>query len=333
MSTATAEILAARESHLRAEISGRVVGLYVDAGDRIEDGQVLLRLDAVRTSSTVAAARAEVAQSKARFEQAKRELDRTKKLVKTGGLAEQDLDDARDELQLASAALDASRANASLARRGLSEAVIRAPFSGTVVERDVEVGEFVAPGNALVTVADTSVLKARALLDPREALDLEIGANAFAEAFARPGEVFTGRVVRVGDVIDPDTRRLPVEIELHDTKGRLRPGLVARFSVETGTPERSVMLPLRAVFERFGREHVYVIEDGIAHRREVVLGPVREGRAEIREGLLEGELVITKGVTRVVDGAPVRRVPVERANTPGPGTETNEPSTPSPEER
>ena len=324
LSTATAEILAARESNLRAETSGRVVALYVEAGDRIEDGQVLLRLDVGRTSSAVQAAQAEVAQSNARFQQAKRELERTEKLVRSGGLAEQRLDDAKDTFRLASAARDAARAEARLARRGLTEAVIRAPFGGTVVERTVEVGEYVAPGNPLLTIADTSLLKARVLLDPREALDVDVGANAFVEAYARPGEEFRGRVVRVGEVIDPRTRRLRVEIELEDTKGRLRPGLVARFSVETGKPEQTVQLPLRAVFERFGRQHVYVIEDGIARRREVRIGPVREGLAEIRDGLRAKELVIVAGVTRVVDGAPVRLVPAERANATHSENETGE---------
>ena len=161
-------------------------------------------------------------------------------------------------------------------------------------------------------MADTSALKARVLLDPREVLGLQPGANVSVEAFARPNELFAGEVTRVGDVIDPDTRRLPAEIELADPKGRLLPGLVARFSVETGPATKAITLPRRAVFERFGREHVYVIEDGIARRREVTIGPVREGRAEVHDGVLHGEWVIVDGVSRVVDGTPVRQMPVER---------------------
>lgn len=327
-STATAEILAARESLLRAEIPGRIVAVHVESGDRVDKGQVLLRLDVVRTSSAVAAAGAAVAESKARFEQAQRELSRTEKLVKAGGLADQELDDARNELRVASAVLDASRADARLARRGLTEAIIRAPFAGTIVERYVELGEYLAAGNELVRVADTSVLKARVLLDPRESLGLEVGANAVVEAFARPNERFEARVVRVGDVIDPETRRLPAEVELADTGGRLLPGLVARFSVETGPPQRSVTLPRRAIFARFGRQHVYVIEDGIARRREVVVGPGRDGRTEIRDGLHEGEWVITDGVMRVVDGAPVRRVPLAHPQSPRPRSDRDPGSSP-----
>ena len=313
ISVATAEILANRQSHMRSATAGRVVDVLVEAGDRVEEGQVLLRLDVGRPASATQAANAAVAQSEARLTQAERELGRTKKLVKTGGLPEQRLDDAQDSVRLASAARDAARAEARLARRGLTDAVVRAPFAATVVERTVELGEYLAPGSPLLTLADTSLLKARVLLDPREAIDVTVDSEATVSVHARPGEVFSGKVVRVGDVIDPRTRRLPVEVELDDHGGRLRPGLVARFSVVTGEPEMVMRVPLDGVFERFGSQHVYVIEDGIAWRRAIVLGLVRAGFAEVAGGIEPGETVVVKGVTRVVDGSKVQVVPVESA--------------------
>jgi RND family efflux transporter MFP subunit len=316
VSTSTAEILANRQSNMRSETAGRVVDVLVEAGDRVKEGQILLRLDVGRPASAAQAANAAVAQSEARLNQAQREQARTEKLVQTGGLPEQRLDDAEDAVRLASAARDAARAEARLARRGLTEAVVRAPFGGTVVERRVELGEYLAPGSPLLTLADTSLLKARVLLDPREAIDIKVGSKALISVYARPGEVFGGKVVRVGEVIDPRTRRLPVEVELNDDGGRLRPGLVARFSVETGDPKAVIRVPLEGVFERFGSQHVYVIADGIAQRRSIVLGTVGAGFAEVAEGIEPGETVVTKGVTRVVDGSRVQVVPVEPAAAP-----------------
>jgi len=285
--------------------------VLVEAGDHVAEGQVLLRLDVGRPASAAQAARAAVEQSEARLNQAQRELVRTRKLVKTGGLPEQRLDDAQDALRLAAAAREAAQAEAQLARRGLTDAVVRAPFDGTVVERAVELGEYLSPGSPLLTLADTSLLKARVLLDPREALDVEVGARATVFAYARPDEEFGGVVVRVGEVIDPRTRRLPVEIELDDHGDRLRPGLVARFSVQTGEPREVIQVPLDGVFERFGSQQVYVVEDGLAKRRPIVLGAVRAGYAEVAEGIEPGEVVISKGVTRVVDGSEVHIVPVD----------------------
>lgn len=309
ISTATAEILANRQANLRSETAGRVVDVLVESGDRAKEGQVLLRLDIGRPVSAAQAANAAVAQSEARLNQAQREQARTKSLVQTGGLPEQRLDDAEDSVRLASAARDAARAEARLARRGLTEAVVRAPFGGTVVERTVELGEYLAPGSPLLTLADTSLLKARVLLDPREAIDVAVGSKVVISVYARPGEMFGGSVVRVGEVIDPRTRRLPVEVELDDHDGRLRPGLVARFTVETGEPKMVMRVPLEGVFERFGSQHLYVIKDGVAQRRAIVLGLVGAGFAEVTRGLEPGETVVIKGVTRVVDGSKVQVVP------------------------
>jgi len=313
ISTATSEILANRHAQLRSETAGRVVEVLVETGERVDEGQVLLRLDVGRPASAAQAAKAAVAQTDARLQQAERELERTRQLVRTGGLPEQRLDDAKDAVRLASASRDAARAEAQLARRGLTEAVVRAPFSGTVVERQVELGEYLAPGSPLLTLADTGVLKARVLLDPREALDVSIGSKAIVSVYARPDERFSGRVVRVGEVIDPRTRRLAVEIELYDDNGRLRPGLVGRFVVETGKPRRVLRVPLEGVFERFGSQHVYVIEDGIARRQAIVLGPIRGGFAEVTQGIEPGDTIVIKGVTRVVDGSKVQVVPIESA--------------------
>jgi len=298
---------------MRSETAGRVVDVLVEAGDRVKEGQVLLRLDVGRPASTAQAANAAVAQSQARLSQAEREQARTKTLVQTGGLPEQRLDDAEDAVRLASAARDAARAEARLARRGLTDAVVRAPFDGTVVERAVELGEYLAPGSPLLILADTSLLKARVLLDPREAIDVSVGSKAVISVYARPGETFAGKVVRVGEVIDPRTRRLPVEVELEDPGGRLRPGLVARFSVETGDPKMVIRVPLEGVFERFGSQHVYVIEDGIARRRVIALGSVGAGFAEVAEGIEPGDTIVIKGVNRVVDGSKVQVVPADSA--------------------
>lgn len=325
-SFATAEILANRQAYLRSETAGRVVATLVEIGERVEDGQILLRLDVGRPASAVEAANAAVAQSEARLDQAQRELARTRQLVKTGGLPEQRLDDAKDTVRLATAGRDAARAEARLARRGLTDAVVRAPFAGTVVERTVELGEYLAPGSPLLSLADTSTLKARVLLDPREALDVSVGSRAVISAYARPGEEFGGEVVRVGEVVDPRTRRLQVEIQLDDHEGRLRPGLVARFAVQTGPPSEVIQVPLDGIFERFGRQHVYVIEDGVAHRREIDLGPVRAGYAEVVRGVAPGEVIVSKGVTRVVDGSKVRIVPEDSATA----STADPPSTSSP---
>jgi len=305
----TSELLALRRTTLSVEAPGRVVELTMERGQEVAQGDVLLRLDVGRTAVAAQAAAANIRQAEAALAQAARERGLAERLTAAGTSSQRSLDQARDSESLAQAALDAARAQARVTRRGLTEAVLRAPFSGTIVSRSVELGEYVAPGAPVATLMDASVLRAEVLLDPREALDVQPGAAVEARVFARPDEVFSGAVLRVGDAVDRQTRRLPVEVEIDDPARRLRPGLVARFAVRTGAPRTVATVDADAAFERFEQMQVYVVDEGdLAHRRTVSLGLVVDGRAEVLEGLEVGERVVVEGQDRVLDGQPVQVV-------------------------
>lgn len=308
----TAELTARAEATLSVEAPGRVVALEMERGQRVVAGQVLLRLDVGRTAVASQAASAQVEQAQAALAQAERERALAAQLAESGSASRRSLEQADDALTIARATLEAASAQARVTRRGLTEAVLRAPFSGVIVSRAVELGEYVAPGVPVAVLMDASSLRAEVLLDPRLALDVRPGAPATASVFARPGERFDGEVLRVGEAVDRQTRRLPVELEIRDPSGRLRPGLVGRFEVRTGEPREVLTIDARAAFERFELTLVYVIDaESVAHRRAVRLGPVVEGRAEVLEGLEAGERVVVEGQDRVLDGEPVVVAPRE----------------------
>jgi membrane fusion protein (multidrug efflux system) len=304
----TAEIEAQREALLAAEAAGRVVWIGFDEGSEVKAGQVLLRVDLGRADAQLKAAQSAIAQAEAQLAQAERERELAERLVQQGSLPQQKLDSARDAERIAHAAVDSAHAQAGVSRRGLKDAVVRAPFAGTIRSRDVELGEFVSPGKPVAALVNADELQAQVLLDPRQALDVKLGAEVQIQVYARPDEVFAGRVTRVSEVVDPRTRKLPVDVEVLDPNGRLRPGLVGRFDVQVGEPRPAVMVPESAVFERFSQRYVYVLSDGRAERRPVRLGEAREGTVEILEGAKAGDRVIVRGIDRVVDGHPVRVV-------------------------
>lgn len=320
--TGTAELEPLRRATLSVEAPGRVIALDMERGQVIEAGQVLLRLDVGRTAVAAQAAAAGVTQAQAQLAQAERERTLAERLHGSGSTSQQSLDQARDAERLAQAAVSASQAQVRLSRRGLTEAVLRAPFGGTLVERRVETGEYVAPGAPVAVLMDVSELHAEVLLDPRDALDVQPGAHVTAHVFARPDDSFEGRVLRVGEAIDPMTRRLPVEVQIDDPAHRLRPGLVARFEVQTGPARDLLTVDADAIFERFEVNQVYAIDtDGIAHRRAVELGDMVSGRAIVVEGLEEGDRVVVDGQDRVLDGEPVTLV--ERGVTEDARAETD----------
>ena len=313
----TAEIRPRRIATLRAEAPGRIVALPAERGQRVEANTILARLDTGRTAAAVGAANAGIEQATANLAQMTRERDLAERLAAQGSLAQQQLDRARDAVALAQAGLAQAQAQYRLTRRGLTEAVLRAPFAGTVVELTVEEGEFVAPGAPMLVLVDASELEARVLLDPRQALDIQPGASASATVFARDDEQFSARVLRVSEVVDSRTRRLPVDVEVLDPQGRLRPGLMARIAVSTGPAEDVLVVPEAAVFPRFGRDHVYQVVDGVARRQEITVRSRRAGRVLVSAGLREGAEVIVAGLDRVVPDEPVTVVPVAPSEDEG----------------
>jgi len=306
VATGTSELEPLRQATLSVEAAGRVIALEIEEGQQVEAGDVLLRLDVGRTAVAASAASAAVEQAEASLAQAERERGLAETLVQSGSASRRSLEQAQDAESIARAALATARAQSRVTRRGLTEAVLRAPFAGTIVDRRVEMGEYVAPGTPAVVLMDVRTLRSEVLLDPREALDVRPGASATVSVFARPDERFTGEVLRVSEAVDAQTRRLPVEVEIDDPDNRLRPGLVGRFEVQTGAPAAVLTVDADAAFERFERTQVYVVgDDSVAHRRPVTLGSVRDGRAVVVDGLQEGERVVVEGADRVLDSEPV----------------------------
>lgn len=313
----TAELTALRRATLSVEAPGRVIALEIEAGQHVEAGDVLLRLDVGRTAVAASAATAAVAQAEASLAQAERERTLAERLAASGSASQRNVDQARDATAIAQAALATAQAQARVTRRGLTEAVLRAPFAGTIVERRVELGEYLGPGTPVAILMDTRALRADVLLDPRDALDVRPGAAVTARVFARPDERFEGEVIRVGEAIDAQTRRLPVEVELLDPDHRLRPGLVARFEVVVGEPRTVPTVDADCAFERFEQTQVYLVDaEDVAHRRTVRLGAVEGGRAAILDGLVPGDRVVAEGQDRVLDGQAVRVVEPEAATDP-----------------
>ncbi|MBX3269142.1 MAG: efflux RND transporter periplasmic adaptor subunit [Sandaracinaceae bacterium] len=313
LASGTAELEALRRATLSVEAPGRVVALDFEAGQRVSAGDVLLRLDVGRTAVAASAATAAVAQAEAAVAQAERERAIAAQLAASGSGSRRNLEQADDAAAIASAALATARAQSQVARRGLTEAVLRAPFGGTIIERRVEMGEYLGPGSPVAVLMDTSALRARVLLDPREALDVRPGAAVSARVFARPDEQFDGEVLRVGEAVDSATRRLPVEVEVRDPSRRVRPGLVARFEVVVGEPASVLTIDADCPFVRFELTQVYVVDaEGVAHRRAVTLGAVRDGRVAVLTGLNAGDRVVREGQDRVLDGQPVRVVEPDR---------------------
>lgn len=333
--TANGYVVARTKASVSSKVAGRLAFLRVEEGDRVTAGVVIARLEAAEYEAAARQAGAEVLaaeaarpEAEAQLAQARRAAERARALAADSLLAVQALEDAETALETADARLraavariGAARAASAAARASLENTVIRAPFTGTVLRKDAEVGEVVAPSiagggltrGAVVTMADLSTLEVE--VDVSEAYIAGVRRDQPAEVVldAYPEQTFRGHVRQVVPTADRQKATVLVRVAIDSKDGRILPEMGARvvFS-EPGDAQGAAALPARvyapagAVRSEGGKEVVWVVVDGRARRREVEAGPVMGGEREVRRGLSGGETLVLEPPAELTDGGRVK---------------------------
>jgi len=336
--TANGYVVARTKASVSAKIAGRLAMLNVSEGSFVREGEIIARLENADYQAAVAQADANLAVARAsRFEaeadrdQLRREADRqrTVRAQNANLVSQQDLDlaesraaqaDAR--VRAASARQDAAEAGLRLAQANLDNTFIHAPFTGTVLRKEAEVGEVVAPSvgggltrGAVVTMADLSTLEVE--VDVNEAYIARVRRDQPARITldAYPDTSFRGAVRQVVPTADRQRATVQVKVAIRDHDSRILPEMGARVDflepdtvrAAAGTvPPPVLRLPSPAVRDEGGISTVYLVRDGRLVRREITAGPVSGGMREVHHGLTGGEQVLVGGVEEPRDGMRVR---------------------------
>ena len=300
----TATLDPMREAELTAEVPGAIVSRFTELGQRVEPGQLLLQLDSRRLELQLQLRNAELQGAQSQFELAAQNLDRTEALFRDSNLSEEALDQSRYQHDSARSRRDIARAAASLARLDLTATAIHAPFAGEIAILHFEVGERIAPGQAILRLASRDTVVIRAEVSASALKQLEIGLQAKVEpADGRPP--FPAYLARIGRVADPVSRRYPIEFVAADPSGPL--GQLASLTVVSNQDQRGVDLPATALRFRAGRAYAFVVEgtdsNHILRERQVQIGTeLPGGLFFITDGLAPGERVVKLGATTIIEG-------------------------------
>lgn len=289
---ADAVIEAVHAATVSAQIAGNVTRYYVDAGDRVRRGQLLVTIDTRETDARLAVGSARVAQAQAQLAQARLNYERTAKLLERKFVAQAALDKAAAELESAQAELKATRAGESAAVTARSFAEIRSPIDGIVARRLAEVGELAAPGRALLEVHDPSALRAVASV-PQFVLN-RVALVQSAEVVL-PTQNATVRATRVVVLPAADARLLSTQVRADlpaDLPVEVVPGTAAKVLLPLGRVNRLVVSS-DAIVRRGELTAAYVVgADGRPRLRQVRVGePLADGWVEVLAGLDAGERV------------------------------------------
>jgi cobalt-zinc-cadmium efflux system membrane fusion protein len=257
--------------------------------------------------SAYLSAKASEAQSEVALTKAKADLDRERDLFDHNAVAKKDVQAAESALAQAQAALEQARAAREQSKRrltvlGLSptgfdqQVVVRAPLSGKVLELSVVPGEFRNDTTApLMTIADLSTVWVTSQVPESYIRFVQVGERVEIGLVAYPGEVFEGRVARVADTVDPQTRTVKVQAELNNREGRLRPEMFGNIHHIEGTA-RTPVVPAGAVIHTGDQAMLFVeTAPGRFESRKVTLGPPAGDVVRVVAGVSPGDSVVVDG--------------------------------------
>ncbi|MGH8495525.1 MAG: efflux RND transporter periplasmic adaptor subunit [Gammaproteobacteria bacterium] len=290
----TAALEAESEADVLTKVGGEVVELRVEEGDRVEAGQVLAVLDGERL-------RLELARSLAEVRRLEQEYERNVELHERGLVSAGAFENLKYEL-------DALKAAHDLAALELAYTNIRAPIPGIVTHRYIKVGNTLAVNQPTFHVADLDPLLAHLFVPEREYRLLASGHPATAEIDALAGREFAARIDRIAPAVDPATGTFKVTVEVEDPDRLLKPGMFSRVSIVYDTHPDALLIPRVALVDDDTSAAVFVIEDGVARRKEVRTGFVDSGSIEILNGLNGGDNVVVIGQNGLRDGTRVEVV-------------------------
>lgn len=296
-----------RLAHLSARVPGRIVTVYVNLGDRVKSGDRLLLLD----SPAFGEAQLEYRKTRTAARVTQKALERARALFDRGAIGageyqrrEADYENARAELHEAEEKLhllgmsekEIQRLGAGpLPHAEVAQVFLRAPFSGEVVERNATVGEVVDPNKMLFAVADLSTVWVRADFPEQQVGRLQTGLGVEVRVSAYPDTVFRGVVTYVGAMVDPATRTVMARSDIPNPDRRLRPEMFAEVTLVT--PEQSVLAVPRAAVQQVGsRTMVFVVRGARRFEpHEVKIGESSKDYVEVKDGVKEGDEVVTQG--------------------------------------
>lgn len=279
-----------RQSTVAAQISGRIVQINFDVGDRVEKGQVILRIDEGEVSQALAGSQAQVAQAQANLARTKAEYERARLLYAQKFISEAGLDKASADYKSAQAQVATTLAGAGQAATTKSFATVIAPYAGVVAARHVEIGEMAVPGKALMTGFDPKGLRVVANI-PQYKLNViksSTEANIEIPAF----QIWTKALaVSVLPISDPHTLTTKARLDLSENLKGVIPGMFARAHFVVGRALK-LMVPRTAVVRRSEVTAVYVVSGTSITLRQVRLGESAglDGY-EVLAGLKPGESV------------------------------------------
>lgn len=274
-----------------SETQGKITGVEAEIGQYKTAGSVLIQIDDELKKANLASA-------ETNYEKAQKDLERFESLSKENAATDQQVESER-------LAKKAAEAQYITSRREYTDTKICTPISGIVTARPYDIGAYIQKGTVVANVIDISRLKVKLNIAESDVFRLKVGDKVEVGTDVYPGIVFTGQVHTISSKGD-DAHTYPVEVILENNNSHpLKAGMFARVTFSTLSHDRSLTIPRGALIGSVKHAQVFVVSNGIAHLRDIVLGNEYGASFEVLKGLNESDTLVNNGQNNLKDNTSV----------------------------
>jgi len=303
--TLTGSLRASQESEVAADASGKVTATFVERGQRVKQGDTLAILDARGAAITATQAAAQTGLARAQLEQAQKECERVKSLFQSGAISQAEFDRTTSQCQTTQFSAAAAQAQQQNAQKVVGDSVIRAPFSGVIGERYVNVGQYLQPSTRVVSLYNPDPLRLELTVPEANVSTMKVDTPVRFTVSSYPDQTFTGTVKFVSPNVRPSTRDLVIEALCPNAEAKLKPGMFVVAQLAAGERKLPVV-PKSALKRDESGARVFVVVDGRIQERLVQLAGDKDSVIGVAAGVKPGEAVVVQPGPDVRDGAQVQ---------------------------
>lgn len=293
--------------NITPEIGGKIARIYVEEGDRVNEGQILAELETRSLRLQLEQAQASLAVAQANYNDAQKNMERMERLIEEKAISDQQYEKVKLGLESAKAQLEQAKAAVNLASYRLEVSQMKAPFEGVVASRNAEEGDVInptmgalSPQSGVLTLMDYSQIKISLEVSHQDIVHIQKKQPAFLKVDAFPEKEFKGYISLVNMTANPMTKKFKVEVQVDNSDLVLKPNTFGEVIIEIETHEQTLAIPQKAILEN---KYVFLAEDNQVRKQEVTLGLQNTEMVEVVEGIQEGDLVVVEGNYGLEDGA------------------------------
>lgn len=287
---------------ISSRFAGKINQIFVEDGQAILKGAILLTLDTVELANNERIAQNNVRQTEANFNTAQADYQRYYNLYAQNAVTKQQLESAQARMITSRAEVDNAYANLDNAQKQIADGSIVSPVTGVVANKSATIGQVVSPGTALLTVEQIDQVYVVVNIEQKDIAAAKLGVAVTVRVDTYLGRAFTGTVAVINPVADNASRMFRVKIKVDNSEQLLKPGMFAQATMISGEPQSVLAIPRTAMIVQKGLHYVYIAENGKAKKTLVKTGDLIDDLIEVKAGLKAGMVVVIDNLDKIKDG-------------------------------